>query len=145
MRHALTLALILAAAPLTADEAPYILVEAAGSYDDTTFSLENAIIARGLVVDHVSHVGEMLARTGADLGAQQEIYTAADVYQFCSAVMSRKMMETDPWNIVHCPYSIFVAEREGQVTIGFANYPEGEMKEVQALLHEIADEAAAGF
>ena len=38
-----------------------------GSFDDATFNVESAILDKGLVIDHVSHTGEMLARTGADL------------------------------------------------------------------------------
>ena len=82
----------------------------AGSFDDAVFAVENAIIDHGLKVDHISHVGEMLARTGQDLGATLEIFKAADVFLFCSAVLSREMMTDDPMNIAHCPYNLFVAE-----------------------------------
>lgn len=112
-----------------------------GSFDDATFAVENAIIGHGLVVDHISHTGEMLQRTGEDLGAETEIFAAADVFLFCSAALSRKVMEADPMNIVHCPYTIFVADRGGEVMIGYRNYPEGPMKEVQALLDELVQEA----
>jgi hypothetical protein len=87
-------------------------------------------------------VGEMLARTAADVGSDVEIFSQADVYQFCSAVLSRKVMEADPMNVVYCPYGIFVAERAGEVTIGYRTFPEGPMQEVQLLLDEIVREAA---
>lgn len=112
-----------------------------GSYGDASFALENAIIGRGLVVDHVSHVGEMLARTREDVGSDVELYDAADVMQFCSATLSRKMMEADPLNIAYCPYGIFVTDRGGDVQIGYRNFPEGEMQEVQSFLDEIVQEA----
>ena len=96
-----------------------------GAFDDATFSVESAILDAGLVIDYVSHTGEMLARTGADLGSDVTIFDAADVFLFCSAVVSRRMMEADPMNIVHCPYSIFVADQEGGVVIGYRNYPDG--------------------
>lgn len=112
-----------------------------GSFDDATFSVEGAIVGQGLVIDYISHAGEMLNRTGADLGATKEIFKAADIFLFCSAVVSRKVMEADPLNIVHCPYSIFVFENETGVKVGYRNYPEGPMKEVQALLDGIAREA----
>ena len=112
-----------------------------GAFDDATFSVESAILDAGLVIDYVSHTGEMLARTGVDLGSDVTIFNAADVFLFCSAVLSRKMMEADPMNIVHCPYSIFVADQEGDVVIGYRNYPNGIMKEVQALLDGIVQEA----
>lgn len=112
-----------------------------GSFDDATFDLESAIIDRGLVIDHVSHTGEMLTRTAADVGSDVVLFDGADIFLFCSAVISRKVMEADPMNIAHCPYSIFVTDREGVVQIGYRNMPEGAMQEVQALLDSIAREA----
>ena len=112
-----------------------------GSFDDATFSVESAIIGKGMVIDYVSHTGEMLNRTGADVGSTEPRFAAADVFVFCSAVLSRKVMEINPMNIAHCPYGIFVAERQGRVMVGYRNYPKGPMQEVQALLDEIAREA----
>lgn len=114
------------------------------SFGDVTFGLENAIVDQGLVVDAVSHVGEMLERTRADVGSDMVLFENADVYSFCSAALSRKVMEADPMNIVFCPYDIFVAElasNPGEVIVGFRDYPEGPMKEVQALLDTIAKAA----
>ena len=112
-----------------------------GSFDDAAFSVESAIIGQGLVIDYVSHTGEMLNRTGADVGSTKPLFDAADIFVFCSAVLSRKVMEIDPMNIAHCPYGIFVAEREGRVMIGYRNYPDGPMQEVQSLLDDIVQEA----
>lgn len=42
-----------------------------GSFEDAAFGVESAIVDRGLVVDHVSHVshvGDMLNRTRIDVG-----------------------------------------------------------------------------
>ena len=115
-----------------------------GEFDDATFAVENAILDRGLVIDHVSHVGEMLARTKEDVGGAKDLFAAADVFLFCSAALSRKMMEADPMNIAHCPYGVFVAETEAGVTIGYRELPAGPMDEVEALLDAIAREAAEG-
>ncbi|MBA3911440.1 MAG: DUF302 domain-containing protein [Rhodobacter sp.] len=112
-----------------------------GSFEDATFAVENAIIERGLVIDYVSHVGEMLARTGADVDSDVELFKAADVFLFCSAVTSRSVMEADPMNIAFCPYGIFVADQGDKVLVGYRNYPEGAMQEVQILLDDIATEA----
>lgn len=112
-----------------------------GTFEDATFSVENAIIGKGLVIDYVSHVGEMLSRTGGDVGSDVELFKEADIFVFCSAVVSRKVMEADPMNIAHCPYGIFVADRGGEILVGYRNYPEGAMQEVQALLEEIVNEA----
>ena len=83
----------------------------------------------------------MLARTKGDVGSDIDLFTAADVFLFCSAVLSRKVMEADPLNVAFCPYGIFVSEREGNVLIGHRTFPEGPMQEVQELLSQIAQEA----
>ena len=114
-----------------------------GSFDDAAFSVESAIIDKGLNIDYTSHVGDMLSRTGQDVGSDVTLFDSAEIYIFCSAVLSRKMMEADPMNIAHCPYGIFVADRAGQVVVGYRNYPDGPMQEVQALLDEIVKEALA--
>lgn len=114
------------------------------SFDDVVFGLENAILDQGLVVDGTSHVGEMLERTKADVGSDITVFLKADVYSFCSAKLSRKVMEVDPMNIRFCPYDIFVAQlpdNPDQTIIGYREFPEGEMKEVQALLDTIARSA----
>ncbi len=112
-----------------------------GSFDDAAFAVENAIIGRGLVIDYVSHTGEMLNRTGADVGSTKELFNEADIFLFCSAQVSRSVMEADPMNIAHCPYGIFVADQGGEVMIGYRTYPDGEMQEVQALLDDIVKDA----
>ncbi|MDX8350853.1 DUF302 domain-containing protein [Cognatiyoonia sp. IB215182] len=123
----------------TAEDATTYIFD--GSFDDAVFSVENAIIGQGLVIDYVSHVGDMLNRTGADVGSDVMLFEAADIFVFCSANVSRAVMETDPMNIAHCPYGIFVAERGDEVMIGYRDYPEGEMQQVQALLDGIVRDA----
>jgi uncharacterized protein (DUF302 family) len=113
-----------------------------GSFDDATFNVESAIVGQGLVIDYVSHAGEMLARTGADVGSDVKIFDSADIFLFCSAVLSRKVMEADATNIRHCPYAIFVTDRDGIVEVGYRHFPDGPMQEVQGLLDQIAREAA---
>lgn len=112
-----------------------------GSFEDATFAVENAIVGQGLVIDYVSHTGDMLNRTGADVGSSARIFDAADIFLFCSAVLSRKMMEADPMNISQCPYGLFVADQGGEVVVGYRHYPDGDMQEVQALLDSLAREA----
>lgn len=112
-----------------------------GEFDDATFAVESAIVGQGLVIDYVSHTGEMLARTGADVGSEVTLFDNADIFLFCSAVVSRKVMEADRANIAHCPYAVFVTDIEGQVEVGYRNLPEGAMQEVQSLLDGIAREA----
>ena len=121
-------------------------------FDDVRFELESAIINRGLVVDHTSHVGEMLARTKEDVGGTKDVFGNGDVLLFCSAALSRKVMEADPLNIGYCPYSVFVfdtPDAPGEVTVGYMPLePRGNdaskaaIAEVNQLLDELAREAA---
>lgn len=118
-----------------------VLVPFDGSFDDATFAVESAIVGKGLVIDYVSHVGDMLNRTGEDVGSSAKVFDKADIFLFCSAVVSREVMEADPMNIQHCPYGIFVTDRDGEVMVGYRPYPEGPMQKVQALLDDIVSEA----
>jgi len=117
------------------------IVQFDGSFDDAAFAVESAIVDKGLVIDLISHVGDMLNRTGEDVGSDKMIFKAADIFVFCSAVISREMMEADPMNIAHCPYGIFVAETEDGVMIGRRDYPDGPMDKVEAMLDGIIAEA----
>jgi uncharacterized protein (DUF302 family) len=143
MIRSILLASALVAAPLAASAQDAITFPFAGSFDDASFAIENAIINRGLVIDYTSHVGDMLNRTGEDIEGAQDLYDNAQIFLFCSAAVSRRVMEADPMNIVHCPYGIFIAEREGEVLIGHRDYPDGPMQEVEALLDAIILEATA--
>lgn len=135
-------AALLAAAPAMADEDEGAHVYAYdGPFDEATFAVESAIIGQGLVIDYVSHPGDMLNRTGADVGSDVKLFEAADIYIFCSAVLSRKVMEADPMNLAHCPYGIFVVDWGGEVVVGYRDYPEGVMDEVEDLLDAIVKEA----
>lgn len=93
-----------------------------GNFNDVRDDVEMAITDRGLVVNNVSHVGEMLERTGKDLGDGKQIFIKAEALEFCSAVVSRKMMEADPDNIVFCPYVIsvyVVPEKPNEVRVAY--------------------------
>lgn len=117
------------------------------SFDDVVFGLENAILDQGLVIDSVSHTGAMLERTRADVGSDVVLFDNADVFSFCSAKLSREVMEADPMNIVFCPYDIFVAVRHDapdETIIGYRAFPAGEMQKIQALLDGIT-RAAIGL
>nr|WP_100053128.1 DUF302 domain-containing protein [Brevirhabdus pacifica] len=121
-----------------------VTYETADNFEDAAFAVENAIVGKGLVIDNVSHVGDMLERTGADVGSDVKVFEGAQVFNFCSADLSRTVMEADITNIAYCPYGIFVyaaPDAEGAL-IGYRTMPEGPMQEVQALLDDIAKEAA---
>ncbi|WP_317057523.1 DUF302 domain-containing protein [Roseovarius rhodophyticola] len=139
MKHLITAISLGLATTAYAEEA--VTVPFDGSFEDAAFAVESAIVDKGLVIDYVSHVGEMLARTGADVGSDKMLFKEADIFIFCSAVVSREVMEVNPMNIAHCPYGIFVAENADGVVIGYRSYPEGEMQKVQDLLAGLVAEA----
>ncbi|MCR9089186.1 MAG: DUF302 domain-containing protein [Rhodobacteraceae bacterium] len=141
MKFALT-ALCLSGSVACADGA--ITFTTDESFDDVTFGIESAIVGRGLVIDATSHIGAMLERTRADVGSDIVLFEQADVFSFCSASLSRKVMEADITNLRFCPYDIFVyttAATPGETVVGFNEMPEGAMKEVEALLTDIVQEA----
>ncbi len=110
-----------------------------GTVEDADFVITSAIQDEGLVIDYVSNVGAMMERTGADLGlGPSPVGKGAKSYLFCSATVSREVMEADPMNLAHCPYAIFVAEIDGQVVVGHRMYDEASMDPVEALLTSIA-------
>lgn len=145
MKHLITAATILIAglahSALANDTVTYEVTDQ--SYDDVMFGLENAILDFGLVISEHNHVGDMLERTKADLGATETIYAYADIFGFCSAPLSRAAMLEDPMNIRFCPYNIYIYQiSEGfPVIIGYDVYPEGALQDVQALLDDITRSA----
>lgn len=140
LRPALLATTLALTAALPARAEPPVTRDVVASFDDVIFDLEIAIAEAGLVIDSVNHVGEMLERTKADVGGTQTIYTQAQVFNFCSASVSRQVMEADPMNLQHCPYRIFVMERPetaGTITVGHPRYPDGPMEAVNALIDGI--------
>lgn len=139
----LAAALICAAAGFARAETPPVTYEIEDSFENVAFAVETAIVGAGLVVDHVSHTGEMLERTRADVGSETVLFTQADVFSFCSSTISRQVMEADIANIQHCPYGIFVYEtpdKPGVITVGHRAY-DGTMEPVEALLESIVKDA----
>lgn len=122
-------------------------------FEDVRDDLKVAIESRGLVIDYQAQIGRMLERTGKDVGSTKSLYADAQTLQFCSAALSRKMMEADPANVVMCPYSIVVYASAGKPDQVFVSYrrpwradgsaaSKAALKEVDALLDGIAREAA---
>lgn len=140
-RFVVAAAIALAAAPSFANDQT-VTYPYEGSFEDAAFAVESAIVGRGLMIDYVSHTGEMLSRTAKDVGSDVELFKEADIFLFCSAIISRKVMEADPMNIAHCPYGVFVAEKDDKVFIGHRRYPAGVMQEVEMLLSDISKEAS---
>lgn len=138
-------ALMLFAYPAHAQE-DLTVYQTDAPFDDVASDVNDAIINLGYVVDYRGYIGEMLQRTAADVGATKPLYRDAEFLQFCSAVVSREVMEQNIINIAYCPYIVFVYETEaeaGTVNVGFRRLPDGEGREkVNELLDGIAKEAA---
>jgi uncharacterized protein (DUF302 family) len=96
----------LTGAPATA--ADVVVRSTKGEFGEVKERVLHAIENRGLVLNYTARIGAMLERTGKDTGAARRIYGDAEMLEFCSARVSRDMMEADPRNIVFCPYSIAI-------------------------------------
>lgn len=144
MRHLLTL-LCLALGLSSAQAEEWRIKRKLGtSFDETRDAIVLAIENHGLVINYVSHLADMLARTGADLGATRQIYGQAEIIEFCSAGLSRKMLEMDPHNIVLCPFAIAIYTLPEDTSGTWISYrlPSGPAAQLIApLLRDITAEA----
>ncbi|WP_265945028.1 DUF302 domain-containing protein [Dechloromonas sp. A34] len=144
MRRLLILsALALSVGAVSSDEW-MVRQKLASPFVDARDAIVMAVENRGLVVNYTSHIGDMLQRTGADIGASRQIYEHAEIIEFCSASLSRKMMEADPHNIVLCPFAISIYTLPGETNTTWIAYRKpqgGAAKLVEPLLREIAAEA----
>lgn len=144
MRYILPLILMLNASSLCAEDGMK-QQKVNGSFAEVKDSLSMAIENRGLVINYTSHIAEMLGRTGADIGASKKIFEQAEIVEFCSAGLSRKMMEMDPHNIVMCPFAVSIYTLPGEKNTVWLSYrrPFGKAaKLVGDLLEGVVSEAA---
>jgi uncharacterized protein (DUF302 family) len=127
-----------------------VVFKTQGDFQYVRDSLESAIEGKGLVINHTNKIAEMLARTGRDLGATRQVYENGEQFEFCSATISRRMMEADPHAMVMCPYivsvytlpgdkNVYIAYRKPFVT-GNPALQEA-MTEVEKLLTDIIEDA----
>jgi uncharacterized protein (DUF302 family) len=118
-------------------------------FDDVAQAVNDAIVNRGYTIDYHGFIGDMLKRTAGDVGADEKLYNDAEFFTFCSAVLSRDVMEANPADIAYCPYVVFVyqlAEPGSEVTLGYRRLPEGDGRDqVNSLLDDIIAQAADGF
>jgi uncharacterized protein (DUF302 family) len=144
--------LILCMSMLAGAAQGFTVVESGASFDETLEALKLAIQDRGMTIKDVMHIGEMLERTGKDLGQTRRIYEKAESVQFCSAVLSREMAAEDPAQIANCPFVISVYTLPGKLGTTYLAYREvprdrvggsPAMSKVSAMLKEVAGAAAA--
>lgn len=143
------LGMALTITPVRAASDDVMTVETDAAFADVATGVENAIVNRGYAIDYHGFIGDMLKRTAGDVDAGKALYKDAEFFTFCSAVVSRKVMEADIGDIAYCPYVVFVYEAEanpGTVVVGHRLLPTGgERDQVNALLGEIVTSAAEGF
>ena len=111
---------------VTLETSIYKFYKVPGSYEDVRVDLEYAITGRGIKINGVSHISDMLTRTGKDIGRTKKIYGHAEAIEFCSATLSRDMMEADPTNIIFCPYIIYIyslKDDKNSVYLGYRKIP----------------------
>jgi hypothetical protein len=114
----LSLSLMLLAPVAVNAAGPYAVYETDTAFEDVMEGAKMAILERGMYINNLMHMGEMLERTGKDLGMGGKIYEEAESIEFCSAVLSRKMTSENPSRIVNCPFilSIYVLPGEPNKT-----------------------------
>jgi uncharacterized protein (DUF302 family) len=124
------------------------IYETQGEYEDVRQDLVDAIIGQGYVIDYNGHPSEMLKRTRKDVGGKP-LYSEAEYLVFCSAVLSRKAMESDIRNVGYCPYILTVYETNrnpGTIYVSYRKLTstsnmDSSLLAVENMLDEIAREA----
>ena len=121
-------------------------------YDFVRDDLQIAITGRGIKINTVSHIGDMLARTGKDLGKTKKVFEHAEAFEFCSSTVSRSTMEADPHNIVFCPYVIAVYSLPGEKNKTYVSFrrptlvgdkaSKASLQKVEDLMKSIVEEVA---
>ena len=138
LRNASFLFAILIATPLAAQNMTSVTIPE--PLDDMEFAVESAILDMGLTIDFTSHSGDMLERTREDVGSDVVLFTGATIYNFCSATVSREVIEADINNIIYCPYSIYLystPDKPDETIIGHQLYPGESMQPANDLLDAI--------
>ena len=112
------------------------------AFDDVKADVADAIIGKGLTVDYRGNIGGMLDRTGKDVGSDKKVYKSAEYVTFCSAKLSRAMMEADSGNMGFCPYVVFyyeAADKPGEIVVGYRRPGEGKNDAAKKALKDIDD------
>jgi uncharacterized protein (DUF302 family) len=115
------------------------LYKAHGKFEDVRDMVVNTIEGRGLKINHANYIADMLERTGKDLGATKQVYLKGEQFEFCSARVSRAMMEADPHAIVMCPYiiSVYTIPNDGDTV--YVAYRKPAATKNKALKKALAD------
>ena len=124
-----------------------------GRFEEIRARVVFAVESQGLVVDHSAKVGDMLERTAKDLGETAQLFGDAEVLHFCSALLSRRMVEADPGLLAFCPYGIAVYTLPGDPNTTYVSYrrmvtelavprQKEVLQRIESLLESIVEEAS---
>ena len=121
-----------------------------GEFNEVKEFLLQSIAGNGIKISSTSYISKMLQRTKEDVGANKDIFKNAEAIGFCSASLSREMMETNPHHIVYCPYTIVIyelAKEPGIIYLGYrrpfpANISDSDpsLKKIDTLMSDIISE-----
>ncbi len=137
--------------PLATAGTGYAVYESEAGFDDVLDAAKLAIEERGMFINNVMHLSEMLERTGKDLGQEGQVYQRAESIEFCSAVLSREMTNEDPARLVNCPFILSVyslTAEPGKTYVVHREIPPDQvagsavMAKVATMLKEVAGAAA---
>jgi uncharacterized protein (DUF302 family) len=135
-----------------ANDGPYAVYRSESGFADVMQALKLAIEEKGLYINDVMQMSEMLERTGKDLGLEQKLYLEAESIEFCSAILSRKMTAEARHRIVNCPFilSVYTTPEEPDVTYivhrRLSRDDDSEvMREVEAMLESLGKAAAEAW
>ena len=138
--------------PFTAQAAEdyVVMFKTQGDFQFVNELVQTAIEGKGLKINHKNYIAEMLDRTGKDLGLTKQVYVNGEQYEFCSATVSRQMMEADPHAMTLCPYiiSVYTIPNDKNVYVTYRKPPATKnpalkkaLADVEKLLTQIIKEA----
>lgn len=123
-----------------AAEEKVVTVKVEGDFVDVSASVRSAIVGKGINISTKVPAGEMLHRTRADFGYDENVYLQAESYEFCSARLSHKLVRQHPDNIVLCPFiiSVYVVADEPEIVRISYRIPSGKPGS-EAVINEIVE------
>jgi len=136
-------------AELVSDQESIIVYRVEDAFEDVRDNVRIAIENQGLRINSVLPIANMLKRTGADLGFKKNVYIDAEALEFCSAVLSHRIVQENPANASICPFAILVYVRQDQpkqVYVSFRrplllNTDNGLQEELAEFIQDIIEEA----
>ncbi|NCA69474.1 MAG: DUF302 domain-containing protein [Sphingobacteriia bacterium] len=130
----------------------YAVYTSESGFADVMEGAKMAIEERGMYINNLMNMGEMLERTGKDLGMDAPLFTQAESIEFCSAVLSREMITENPAAVVNCPFILSIYTRPGEDGITYVAHraiPSDQiasspvMAKVAEMLQSIAESAVS--